>query len=283
MTTIIDGKNLSEKILKNLKEEIIENNYTPSLAVVIVENNPASQIYVRNKNKKALELGIKSQIVELDENISQNDLEKEVERLAKDNGINAILVQLPLPKHIDAQRIIEKIPPNKDVDGFHPYNAGKLLSNQNPFAKPCTPLGIIKILDEYNITIEGKNVVVVGRSNIVGKPLAVMLTNLNATVTLCHSKTQNLKEICKSADILIGAIGKPKFFTHEFVKNNAVVIDVGISRDENGKLSGDFDFEDVKDLTSFITPVPKGVGPMTIAMLMSNTLELYKIQKTYSN
>ena len=276
MTTILDGKKLSEEILNNLKNEIAKNNFSPSLAVVIVGNNTASQIYVRNKNKKALELGINSQVIKLDEKISQQDLENEIDKLAKDNKINAILVQLPLPAHINTQKIIEKIPPNKDVDGFHPYNLGRLTAGYEPFAKACTPLGIIKLLNKYNIKIEGKNVVIAGRSNIVGKPLAVMLTNLNATVTLCHSKTENLKEITKRADILVCAIGKPKFFTKEFIKENAVIIDVGINKDENGKLVGDVDFDNVKELTSFITPVPKGVGPMTIAMLMNNTLELYK-------
>jgi len=276
MTTILDGKTLSEKILNNIKEEITKNNYTPSIAVVIVGNNPASQIYVKNKNKKALELGIKSQIIELDNNISQHDLEQEIEKLANNNSINAILVQLPLPKHINTQKIIEKIPAHKDVDGFHPYNSGRLIEGYEPFAKACTPLGIVKLLNEYNINIESKNIVIVGRSNIVGKPLAAMLTNLNATVTLCHSKTKNLQTITKNADILVCAIGKPRFFTKEYIKENAVVIDVGINRDENGKLTGDVDFEHVKELTSYITPVPKGVGPMTIAMLMHNTLELYK-------
>ena len=276
MTTILDGKALSEQILNNLKDEIAKNNYTPSVAVVIVGNNPASQLYVKNKHKTALELGIKSQVIELDENISQKDLESEIDKLANDDKINAILVQLPLPKHINTQKIIEKIPPNKDVDGFHPYNSGRLFAGYEPFAKACTPLGIIKLLNNYNINIEGKNVVIAGRSNIVGKPLAAMMTNLNATVTLCHSKTKNLKEITKNADILVCAIGKPKFFTKEYIKENAVVIDVGINKDGNGKLTGDVDFDNVKELTSFITPVPKGVGPMTIAMLMHNTLELYK-------
>lgn len=278
MAIILDGKTLADKILKQIKTEILDNGYAPTLAVVIVGNNPASQIYVRNKDAKAKELGIKSVVIELPENISQEVLESKIENIANDKNIHAILVQLPLPKHINAQKIIEKIPPQKDVDGFHPYNIGRLFSGFEPYAKACTPKGILKILDEYNISVAGKNIVVVGRSNIVGKPVAAMLSNKNATVTLCHSKTQNLKEITKSADILICAIGKAKFFTSEYIAENVVVIDVGINRNENGVLSGDVDFEQVKDCVSYITPVPKGVGPMTIAMLMENTLDLYKKQ-----
>jgi len=276
MTIILDGKTLAEKIFSDIKKEISENEFSPNLAVVIVGANPASQIYVRNKNAKAQELGMNSIVVELPEIITEEELLQNVEQLAENPEIDAILVQLPLPKHINAQKIIEKIPPEKDVDGFHPYNIGKLLCGFEPFALPCTPKGILKILEEYKIGVEGKNVVVVGRSNIVGKPLAVMFSNLNATVTLCHSKTQNLKEITRQADILVAAIGKAKFFTADYIKDNAVVVDVGINRGQNGKLVGDVDFDNVKEKTSFITPVPKGVGPMTIAMLMENTLLLHK-------
>ena len=276
MTIILDGKTLADKICNDLKKEIESSNFTPSLAVVIVGDDPASKIYVKNKNKKALELGINSKIVELPEIISQSALEAEIDKLVQDNTIDAILVQLPLPKQIDTQKIIEKIPPQKDVDGFHPYNTGRLFSGKEPFAVACTPLGIIKLLEEYNISPEGKNVVIVGRSNIVGKPLAALMTNKNATVTLCHSKTQNLKAITSNADILISAIGKPKYFTSEYIKENAVVIDVGMNRLDDGKLTGDMDFEAVKDKCSYITPVPKGVGPMTIAMLMYNTFNLSK-------
>lgn len=277
MTIILDGKALADKIANEIKMEIAQNGYTPSLAVIIVGNNPASQLYVKNKNAKAKELGINSIVIELPENISQFDLEKQIEEIALDKSIDAILVQLPLPKHINTQQIIEKIPPEKDVDGFHPYNIGRLISGFEPFAKACTPKGILKLLDEYNIKVEGKNVVVVGRSNIVGKPVATMLTNLNATVTLCHSKTQNLKNITQNADILICAIGQAKFIKKDFVKENAIIIDVGINRDNDGKLVGDVDFENVKDKASYITPVPKGIGPMTIAILMQNSLDLYKI------
>jgi len=278
MTTILDGKALADKISEDLKKEISDNKYTPTLAVVIVGQNPASQIYVRNKNRKALELGMTSIVVELPETISQTELETEIDKLAKNKKVNAILVQLPLPKHINTQAIIEKIPPQKDVDGFHPYNIGRLYSGEKPFSKACTPKGILRILEEYKIDVASKQVVVIGRSNIVGKPVAAMLTNLNATVTLCHSKTQNLQEQTQKADILICAIGKPKFITADYIKENTVVIDVGINRQDDGKLVGDVDFENVKAKSSYITPVPKGVGPMTIAMLMENSLELYKQQ-----
>lgn len=278
MAIILDGKTLADKITNNLKKEILTNNYTPSLAVVIVGNNPASQIYVRNKNKKARELGIKSQIIEFPETIKQTELENEIQKLAQNNEIHAILVQLPLPKEINAQKIIELIPPQKDVDGFHPYNIGRLFSGFEPYAKACTPLGVIKILEEYDIDVEGKNVVIVGRSNIVGKPMGTMFLNKNATVTICHSKTKNLKEITKTADILVSAIGKSHFVKQDFVKENVIVIDVGINRTAEGVLVGDIDFNEVEKIASYITPVPKGVGPMTIAMLMQNTLDLYKYQ-----
>ncbi len=279
MYTILDGKTLAEKILLEIKKEIKENKFSPTLAVVIVGNNSASKIYVENKNKKAKEIGINSQIISFKENISQKNLEKEIEKLSKDKNIHAILVQLPLPKHINPQAIIEKIPPNKDVDGFHPYNLGKLISGNEPYAKACTPLGIIRLLEEYNINIEGKNVVIVGRSNIVGKPLAAMFTNQNATVTLCHSKTKELPKICKQADILVCAIGQSKFFNKNYIKKDSIVIDVGINKNSEGKLTGDVNFENIKEKTSYITPVPKGIGPMTIAMLMLNTLNLYKNSK----
>ena len=276
MATILDGKTLSEKLLNNIKNEIIENNYKPSLAVTIVGEDSASQIYVKRKNETAQLLGINSNVLRFAENISQNELETEIKKLADDQNTHAILVQLPLPKHIDTQKIIETIPPQKDVDGFHPYNLGQLFSGNSPYATACTPKGIMTLLSEYNIDPAGKNVVIVGRSTIVGKPLAALFINANATVTICHSKTQNLKEICKTADILVSAIGKAKFFNKDFIKENAIVIDVGINRKEDGKLTGDIDFEDVKNQTSHITPVPKGVGPMTIATLMQNTLDLYK-------
>lgn len=276
MAIILDGKAFAEKITSQIKEELKNSPRKPSLAVVIVGNNPASQIYVRNKAQKAEELGIKSMVVEFSEDISQSWLETEIENLAKDADIDAILLQLPLPNGLDAKKIMEKIPPQKDVDGFHPYNLGKLLSGDIPYAVPCTPLGVMELLKEYNIDVAGKNVVIIGRSNIVGKPLAVLMTKANATVTLCHSKTQNLKEITKNADILVSAVGKPQLIKADDVKDGAIVIDVGINRLEDGKISGDVDFESVKEKASYITPVPKGIGPVTIAMLMKNTVMLSK-------
>lgn len=276
MAIILDGKAFAEKITSQIKEELKNSPRKPSLAVVIVGNNPASQIYVRNKAQKAEELGIKSMVVEFSEDISQSWLETEIENLAKNADINAILLQLPLPNGLDAKKIMEKIPPQKDVDGFHPYNLGKLLSGDIPYAIPCTPLGVMELLKDYNIDVAGKNVVIVGRSNIVGKPLAVLMTKANATVTLCHSKTQNLKEITKNADILVSAVGKPHLIKADDVKDGAIVIDVGINRLEDGKISGDVDFESVKEKASYITPVPKGIGPVTIAMLMKNTVMLSK-------
>ena len=272
MAIILDGKALADKITIILKEKVLSLKQKPTLAVVKVGNDEASQIYVQNKIKKAQEIGINAKIIQFSDDISQSWLETEVEKLANDEEINAILVQLPLPKGLDAKRIIEKIPPQKDVDGFHPYNLGKLLSGEKPYFIPCTPLGIIELLKEYSINIAGKNAVIIGRSNIVGKPLAALMTNMDATVTLCHSKTTNLKEITKRADIVVAAIGNPQFITADYIKQDAVVIDVGINRDENGKIIGDVDFEEVKNIASHITPVPKGIGPMTIAMLMQNTL-----------
>ncbi len=271
---LLDGKALSEKIMNNLKVKIAELDKAPTLAVVLVGTDSASQIYVNKKNECAKNLGIKSVCLNFSESITENELLAEIDKLANDDEIDAILVQLPLPKHINKNNVINKIPPNKDVDGFHPYNIGCLLSGVEPFALPCTPKGILRLLKEYNITIEGKNVVVIGRSNIVGKPAALLILKENATVTICHSKTKNLKDITRQADILIVATGKPKFIDKSFVKEDAVIVDVGINRNSDGKLSGDVDFESVKDKASYITPVPGGVGPMTISMLMENTLEL---------
>ena len=222
--------------------------------------------------------GFNSRVIELEESISQEDLEKQIEILNQDKNVNGILVQLPLPKHINTYHIIEKILPEKDVDGFHPVNIGKLAIGLNPYAFSCTPFGIIKLLEEYNIEIEGKHAVIIGRSNIVGKPLSYFLLNKSATVTVCHSKTKNLPEISSQADILIAAVGIPKFVKAGWVKEGAAVIDVGINRTEEGKLVGDVDFEEVEKKAGYITPVPGGVGPMTIAMLLSNTLELFKMQ-----
>ena len=251
----------------------------PTIAVIIVGEDPASKIYVNIKHKKAKELGINSIVIEFDENISQEELESKINELNNDDSINAILVQMPLPKHLNTYRIIEKIRPIKDVDGFHPENAGKINIGIEAYAAPCTPLGVMTLLDEYKINPEGKHAVIIGRSNIVSKPLASMLLSKNATVTICHSKTQNLKEIASTADILVVATGRAKMITKDYVKQDAVVIDVGISRDKDGKIHGDVDFDDVAGKTSYITPVPGGVGAMTIAMLMQNTLRLYKLQR----
>lgn len=271
MTVVIDGKSLSERIINNLKD----TNISPTLAVILVGNNPASEIYVRNKEKSCEKAGIVSKLFKYDEDIQEKELLEKICQLNNDDTIDAILVQLPLPDHIDENKITKAILPEKDVDGFTPVNIGLLASGLKPYAYPCTPKGIMTILKEYNINPDGKHAVVVGRSNIVGKPLSIMLLNANATVTTCHSHTKNLKDITKTADILVAAVGKPKFITAEMVKEGAVVIDVGISRID-GKLCGDVDFENVSGKTSFITPVPKGVGPMTIASLMENTVELYK-------
>ncbi len=271
MTVVIDGKSLSERIINNLKD----TNISPTLAVILVGNNPASEIYVRNKEKSCEKAGIVSKLFKYDEDIQEKELLEKICQLNNDDAIDAILVQLPLPDHIDENKITKSILPEKDVDGFTPVNIGLLASGLKPYAYPCTPKGIMTILKEYNINPDGKHAVVVGRSNIVGKPLSIMLLNANATVTTCHSHTKNLKDITKTADILVAAVGKPKFITAEMVKEGAVVIDVGISRID-GKLCGDVDFENVSGKTSFITPVPKGVGPMTIASLMENTVELYK-------
>ena len=280
MTTILDGKKLSEKILADLKEKTSKLAKKPKLAVILVGNNPASEIYVRNKSLKAQSIGFESLVIKLDADISEENLLEHIFILNEDVNINAILVQLPLPEHINKKRIIEAIEPIKDVDGFTAYNFGRMALGYNPFAVPCTPKGIIRLLDEYNIELEGKNALVIGRSNIVGRPLALMLEKRNATVTIAHSRTKDIKTMAKQADILISAIGKPKFITKDFIKDGAVVVDVGISRDGEG-ISGDVDFENVSPETSYITPVPGGVGPMTIAMLMENTYELYKYQTEF--
>ena len=278
MATIIDGKAVSAKILENLSSEIKNLQEKPHLVVIQVGDNPASNIYVGLKKKKAEAIGIKSTVIKYDEDITEQELIKKIEYLNSDSNVHALLVQLPLPKHIKETNIIKSISPKKDVDGFTAQNTGDLLNGLIPCAYSCTPKGVLRLLKEYNIEISGKHAVVVGRSNIVGKPLAIMLLNNNATVTICHSKTQNLSQITTQADILISAVGKKVIFK-DMVKKDAVVIDVGIFKDENNKTTGDVDFDSVKDVASYITPVPGGVGPMTIASLMENTVELYKLQK----
>ena len=275
MAIILDGKKLRDKIFESLKAELDKMSEKPTLAVILVGENPASQIYVRNKKKTAEKLGINSLSIEYPADISENELLSKIQELNNDKNITAILVQLPLPEHMNKNKIIDAILPQKDVDGLTPYNLGKLFSGEEPYVYPCTPKGILLLLDEYNIELDGKNVVVVGRSNLVGKPVAQMLLKRNATVTMCHSHTKNLSEITKTADIVVSAVGK-NVIGEKMLKSNCVVIDVGIFRDENGKLSGDVDFENVSKISAYISPVPGGVGPMTIASLMLNTVELAK-------
>lgn len=279
MAIILDGKQTAKKITDELKLKVQSLDKKPSLAVIMVGNNPASEVYVKNKEKKALEIGFNSIIKKTDENITKEELLKIIKELNEDDNINAILLQLPLPKHLNEKDFLDKIDPKKDVDGFCSYNLGKLLKNDSPYAIPCTPKGIIRLLDEYNIDVEGKIALVIGRSNIVGKPVSILLLNRNSTVIMTHTKTKNLENLTKTADILICAAGKKEMIKKEMIKENAVIIDVGITRDNDGKLKGDVDFNDVKEKASYITPVPGGIGPMTIAMLMENTYELYKIQK----
>ena len=272
--TIIDGKKTSQDIKDEVRDEVAKlkkGGVEPTLAVILVGENPASQVYVRNKKRACEYTGIRSLSYELPENTTEEELLKLIDELNNRSDCDGILVQLPLPKHIDEKKITNAISPKKDVDGFHPVNVGNMLIGDECFL-PCTPHGIIVLLHRYGVVLDGKKAVVVGRSNIVGKPMAMLLLRENATVTICHSHTSDLKKECTEADILIAAIGKPEFFTPEYIKNGAAVIDVGMDRDENGKLCGDVDFEAVKDKCSFITPVPGGVGPMTIAMLMQNTL-----------
>ena len=276
---IIDGKKTAQKIRSELKLEIQNLKIKPELRVILVGNNPASQIYVKNKEKYASEVGIKSETIRLPEDITEEKLLKQIKKLNKDKHINGILVQLPLPSHINEFSVINAIAPEKDVDGFTIYNKG-LLSIGKPALTPCTPLGIIELLKQYKIKIASKNAVVIGRSNIVGKPMAQLLLNEDATVTICHSKTKNLAEITANADILISAVGKPKFIGKKYVKKGATVIDVAMNRDtKNNRWVGDVDFDNVSKVAKFITPVPGGVGPMTIAMLLKNTVQAYKIQK----
>lgn len=280
MSQVIDGKELAKHIREELKEEVKELKNAeiyPKLAVIMVGDDPASKVYVRNKSRACEDVGIEYEEYLLPAKTTREELLELIEKLNNDERVHGILVQSPLPEGLDANEAFRTILPKKDVDGFHPVNVGKLSLNQDCFVS-CTPYGIIKMLEAYNVPIEGANAVIIGRSNIVGKPLAQCLLNKNATVTICHSKTKNLKEITKKADILIAAIGKPKFVTEDMVKENATVIDVGINRNEEGKLVGDTDFENIKEKVSFITPVPGGVGPMTIAMLMYNVVKAAKQQ-----
>ena len=278
VATIMSGKLLSDELNEEMKLEVIklkEKNITPGLVVVLVGEDTASQTYVRNKEKRAKTLGIHSVVEKYPEKMTEIELFRVIDRLNKDDHFHGILVQLPLPKHIDSTKILNAIRPEKDVDGFHPINMGKLVIGQ-PDRIPCTPYGIMKLLQRYDIDIEGKNAVVIGRSNIVGKPMAQLLLMKNATVTIAHSKTKNLAAVAKEADILIVAIGRGHMITKDFVKPGAVVIDVGMNRDENGKLIGDVKSDEVQEVAGYLTPVPKGVGPMTITMLMYQTIESAK-------
>ena len=275
MAVIIDGKKLAKKTRENLKIEcsnLKEKNIIPKLSVIMVGEDPASKIYVKTKSKACDEIGIEYEEHILNENITQKELIELIHKLNNDDSVNGILLQSPIPRHLDIDEAFREISSEKDVDGFNPINVGKLLLNQDTFVS-CTPYGIMKMFEEYNIELEGKNVVIIGRSNIVGKPLMACCLNKHATVTICHSKTKDLKEKTKNADILVAAIGKSNFVTSDMVKDNAVIIDVGINRGTDKKLTGDVDFENVKEKASYITPVPGGVGPMTVAMLMNNVIK----------
>ena len=278
MANIIDGKALAEKLQARLAEKTAklkeETGQEPGLVVILVGDNPASQVYVRNKERSALAAGFRSEVVRLSESTSQEELLTLIAKYNQDPAWHGILVQLPLPAHIDDEAVLLAIDPEKDVDGFHPTNMGRLWSG-HPLMIPSTPAGIMEMFREYKVDLEGKNAVVIGRSNIVGKPMAQLLLSKNATVTLTHSRTHHLAEVAKKADILVVAIGRGHFVTKDFVKEGAVVIDVGMNRDENGKLIGDVKFDEVAEVASLITPVPKGVGPMTITMLMEQTYQAF--------
>ena len=278
MSVIIDGKELAKKIKFELKEEVEElkkNGINPKLAVIMVGDDPASKVYVKNKSKACEKVGIEFEEHLFDSNIDEKTLLSLIKDLNDDKTVTGILLQAPIPKHLNINKAFETISPEKDVDGFNPLNIGKLTIGEDTFIS-CTPYGIVKMLEEYKIETTGKQVVILGRSNIVGKPLIQCMLNLNSTVTVCHSKTKNISEITKTADILISAIGKPRFVTKDMVKDGAVVIDVGINRLEDGNIVGDVDFDNVIGKTAYITPVPGGVGPMTIAMLLTNVVKASK-------
>ncbi len=285
MAVIVDGKKLASDIKEEVKIEVenLAKKYgkSPSLATILVGNNPASEIYINLKDKASKEVGINSMIYRFSETITEEELFKKILELNVNKDINGILVQMPLPKHINTEKIMEAINYKKDVDGFNPINSGRLMNNNETLAS-CTPKGVMEMLEKYGVQIEGSNVTIINHSPVVGKPLALMLLSRNATVTVCHIFTKNLKEHTLKADILISAVGKPNLITEDMVKENAVVVDVGISR-VNGKILGDIDFENVKKRASFITPVPGGAGPMTVAMLLKNTVEAFKMQMEKQN
>ena len=271
---LIDGRTVAKEYKEKLAlraQALVESGVTPHLAVVLVGENPASPVYVRNKENACIKAGIRSTVIRLEESCTQAALEETVEKLNADQSVHGILVQLPLPRHLDEARVLRLIDPDKDVDGFHAMNSGRLMNGQKGFV-PCTPLGVMELLRAYDIPVEGRHAVVIGRSNIVGKPQAMLLLHANATVTVCHSRTQNLAEITRQADILVAAVGRAGFVTADMVKPGAAVIDVGINR-VDGKIVGDVDFEAVSEVAGYLTPVPGGVGQMTIAMLLANTLD----------
>lgn len=277
MAILIDGKAVSAAERESIKEQILQMNVKPGLAVILVGEDPASQVYVRNKKKACADVGIYSESYDLPAETSQDELLALIDKLNKKDDIHGILVQLPLPKHIDETAVINAIVPEKDVDAFHPVNVGKIMTGDYDFL-PCTPAGVMCLLKHYNIDPSGKECVVVGRSNIVGKPQAMLLIHANGTVTICHSRTKDLKAKCLEADILVVAIGKPDFITGDMVKEGAVVVDVGINRKADGKLTGDVDFASVEPKASYITPVPGGAGPMTITMLLKNTVKAAELK-----
>lgn len=280
MAEIIDGKLVSTTLRRQIKEEvgtfIATTGIIPGLAVILVGDDPASHVYVRNKHKACLEVGINSVQIQMDENTSESALIAKIQELNSDPAVHGILVQMPLPRHINEENVILAINPQKDVDAFHPFNVGGIMTGDHAFL-PCTPAGIISLLDFYKLDIEGKRCVVVGRSNIVGKPMSMLLLERNGTVTIAHSRTKDLSSITRAADILVVAVGRPSFITSDMVKPGAVVVDVGINRTAEGRLVGDVDFESVSEIASYITPVPGGVGPMTITTLLENTLKAAKM------
>ncbi len=279
MAKIIDGKAISAEIREEIAEEVKsftkEHGIRPGLTVIIVGEDPASKVYVRNKKLACEQVGFNGEVIELPESTTEKELMDIIRKLNCDESVHGILVQLPLPKHINEEAVLLGINPEKDVDAFHPFNVGKIMTGNFDLA-PCTPAGVMELIGRSGIDISGKECVIVGRSNIVGKPQAMLMLKANATVTICHSRTKDLGEVCRRADILVAAIGKPNFFGADMVKDGAVVIDVGINRDENGKLCGDVNFKEVEPKASYITPVPGGVGPMTITMLLKNTLTAAK-------
>ena len=277
MAKIIDGKAISAAIRAEIKDEILNSDIKPGLAVILVGNDPASAVYVRNKKKACEEVGIYSESYELSAETTQEELLALIDKLNKKDDIHGILVQLPLPKHIDENAVILAIDPSKDVDAFHPYNVGRIMTGDYAYL-PCTPAGVMMLLERSGISVSGKKCVVVGRSNIVGKPQAMLLLHANGTVTICHSRTSDLAKECREADILVVAIGKADFITGDMVKEGAVVVDVGINRKDDGKLTGDVDFASVEPKASYITPVPGGAGPMTITMLLKNTVKAAELK-----